>query len=100
MTGAVSSRLLYEDGSIQHQGLAAVAGQSHDILSPGKGLRPGLETDPFAALTMQEEWSAATAACLLVRSQHFDRIGGFDENFTVAYNDVDLCWRLGEQTCL
>ena len=46
---------------------------------------------------MQEEWSAATAACLLVRSQHFDRIGGFDENFTVAYNDVDLCWRLGEQ---
>ena len=93
-TGAVGSRLIYEDGTIQHQGLVAAALQSHDILSAGKGLRPGLETDPFTALVLQEEWSAATAACLVVRSKDFDRLEGFDENFTVAYNDVDLCWRL------
>lgn len=93
-TGAVSARLLYEDGTIQHQGLAAAPRQPHDILSPGKGLRPGLETASFAALELPEQWSAATAACLLMRSADFDRLGGFDEAFVVAYNDVDLCWRL------
>jgi len=94
LTGAVSARLLYEDGTIQHHGLAAAARQPHDILSPGKGLRPGVETEPFAVLELQEQWSAATAACLLMRIEDFDRLGGFDETFAVAYNDVDLCWRL------
>ena len=96
-TGVVSSRLFYEDGTIQHHGLAVAAVQSHDILSPGKGLRPGIETAPFTPLMMQEEWSAATAACMVVRSKDFDRIGGFDETFSVAYNDVDFCWRLVEE---
>jgi O-antigen biosynthesis protein len=96
VTGAVSARLLFEDGTIQHHGLAAAARQPHDILSPGKGLRPGVETEPFAALELQEQWSAATAACLLMRSADFDRLGGFDESFVVAYNDVDLCWRLSD----
>ena len=96
-TGAVSSRLIYEDGTIQHHGLVAAAYQSHDILSAGKGLRPGNETNPFVSLNLQEEWSAATAACLVVRANDFDRIGGFNEEFTVAYNDVDLCWRLGKE---
>ncbi|TVS05315.1 MAG: glycosyltransferase [Cyanobium sp. PLM2.Bin73] len=96
-TGAVGARLLYEDGSIQHHGLAAAARQPHDILSPGKGLQPGVETDPFTVLQLQEQWTAATAACLLMRSEEFDRLDGFDERFSVAYNDVDLCWRLTAQ---
>ena len=96
-TGAVSARLLYEDGTIQHHGLVAAALQPHDILSAGKGLLPGIATAPFTILKLQEEWSAATAACLLMRSEEFDRLGGFDEDFTVAYNDVDLCWRLSNQ---
>jgi len=94
LTGAVSARLLYEDGTIQHHGLAAAARQPHDILSPGKGLRPGGETESFAVFQLQEQWSAATAACLLMRSADFDRLGGFTEDLAVAYNDVDLCWRL------
>jgi O-antigen biosynthesis protein len=97
LTGAVSARLLFEDGTIQHHGLAAAPRQPHDILSPGKGLRPGVETEPFAALELQEQWSAATAACLLMRTADFDRLGGFDESFAVAYNDVDLCWRLSAE---
>jgi len=97
LTGAVSARLFYEDGSIQHNGLVAAQRQPHDILSPGKGLRPGVEAETFAMLQLQEQWSAATAACLLIRSEDFDRLGGFDETFTVAYNDVDLCWRLSAE---
>jgi GT2 family glycosyltransferase len=96
-TGAVSARLQFEDGTIQHHGLAAAPRQPHDILSPGKGLLPGVATEPFAVLELPEQWSAATAACLLMRTSDFDRLGGFDESFVVAYNDVDLCWRLSAE---
>ncbi|MEO1001878.1 MAG: rhamnan synthesis F family protein [Cyanobacteria bacterium J06638_7] len=94
--GAVGTRMLYGDGRIQHHGLMSVAEKLHDIQSPGKGLVPGAATSMLAALQLQEEWSAATAACLMVRAEAFDRIGGFDESFAVAYNDVDFCWRLAE----
>lgn len=91
---AVGARLLYEDGTIQHNGLMSVAGEVYDTLSPGKGLSPGWETDCFIALENQEQWSAATAACLMVRASDFDLVNGFDESFVVAYNDVDLCWKI------
>lgn len=91
---AVGARLLYEDGTIQHNGLMSVSGEIHDTLSPGKGLRPGYETRAFIALENQEQWSAATAACLMVRASDFDLVKGFDESYAVAYNDVDLCWNL------
>jgi GT2 family glycosyltransferase len=38
--------------------------------------------------------SAVTAACLVVRKEVFDAVGGFDEKLAVAQNDVDLCLRL------
>ncbi|HUB93400.1 MAG TPA: glycosyltransferase family 2 protein [Verrucomicrobiae bacterium] len=40
--------------------------------------------------------SAVTAACLMVKKDRFDKVGGFDEKFRVTYNDVDLCLRLGK----
>ena len=39
------------------------------------------------------ECSAVTAACLIMKKEEFLRIDGFDEDFKVAYNDVDLCFR-------
>lgn len=95
--GAVSARLIYGDGRIQHQGLMPAGGRVHEMLSPGKKLRPGPVTAMVAALELQEQWTAATGACLLMRSDAFDRLGGFDEAYAVAYNDVDLCWRLVDQ---
>lgn len=94
--GAVGARLLYGDGRIQHAGLMAAGGRVHDLQSPGKKMTPGPATAMVTALDVQEQWSAATGACLLVRACDFDRIGGFEEAFAVAYNDVDLCWRLAE----
>jgi GT2 family glycosyltransferase len=41
-------------------------------------------------------YSAVTAACMLVRRSVFEEMGGFDEAFPVAFNDVDFCIRLGQ----
>ena len=46
-----------------------------------------------AALT--QTMSAVTAACMVLRKDAFEAVGGFDETLAVAYNDVDLCLRLG-----
>ena len=95
--GAVGARLLYGDGRIQHAGLMAAAGCVHDLQSPGKKMPPGPATALITALEVQEQWSAATGACLLMRASTFDQLRGFDESYAVAYNDVDLCWRLAER---
>jgi GT2 family glycosyltransferase len=44
-------------------------------------------------LKMTREQLAVTAACLMIRRDLFERVGGFDESFPVNYNDVDLCLR-------
>ncbi len=43
---------------------------------------------------MVREVAAVTGACMLVSRAAFEAAGGFDENLTVAYNDVDFCIRL------
>ena len=45
-------------------------------------------------LCYAQDVSAVTGACLLVRREWFDRLGGLDESFAVALNDVDFCLRL------
>lgn len=47
----------------------------------------------FRLATVQD-FSAVTGACLLVRSDVYDEMGGLDEKFTVAFNDVDFCLRV------
>ncbi|WP_174298216.1 glycosyltransferase family 2 protein, partial [Sphingomonas bacterium] len=91
--GAVGAKLLYEDGSIQHagvvMGLGNAAGHAH------RGLRAG---DPgyFAQAHAAHYASAVTGACLVVEKAKFDAVGGFDaEGLQIAYNDVDLCLKLG-----
>jgi len=40
---------------------------------------------------------AVTAACLLIRRDLFDSLGGFDESLPLTMNDVDLCRRVRER---
>jgi GT2 family glycosyltransferase len=50
------------------------------------------------ALVMTREVAALTGACLAVRKEAFEAVGGLDEaNLAVTFNDVDLCLRLREQ---
>jgi GT2 family glycosyltransferase len=89
--GAVGARLLYPDGSLQHGGVAlGIDGATEHVERFAARDAPG----PFAALAVVREVSAVTAACLATRRDVFARLGGFDEAFPSAYNDVDYCLRL------
>ncbi len=93
--GAVGAKLYYPDNTIQHAGLilglhGVAAGHSHKHLSRDT---PGY----CGRLLLVQNLSAVTAACLLVRKEVFDVVGGFDgQNLSVAFNDVDLCLRIQE----
>lgn len=93
--GAVGARLLYPDGAIQHAGVALGIGGAAGHVD--KGARPV----PGAFAPWHDETrivSAVTAACLLVDRAKFVDVGGMDElNFTIDFNDVDLCLRLAAQ---
>lgn len=90
--GAVGARLSFPSGRIQHAGVIlgprGVAG--HDYLFTREDA-VGQQDD----LLLTREVSAVTGACLAVRRDHYQAVGGFDEKrFPVAYNDVDLCLKL------
>lgn len=93
--GVVGAKLLYADNFVQHAGvvigIGGFAGHAHKLYPathPGRSGR--------ALLT--QSLSAVTGACLAMRSEIFREIGGFDEeNLPVAFNDVDLCLRVGER---
>lgn len=91
--GAVGAKLLYPDSrKIQHSGVLNLAdGPNHAFLS-ADAYTPGY----FARNLLEYDWIAVTGACLMIERTKFDAIGGFDETFPVAYNDVDLCFRLVE----
>ncbi len=89
--GAVGAKLLYPDGIVQHAGvvigIGGVAGHGNKYIkrdAPGYG---------FRAVTTHGV-SAVTAACLAVRKEVYNEVGGLDEALQVAFNDVDLCLKI------
>ena len=92
--GAVGAKLYYPDNTIQHAGvilgvrtLAGHAFKDYPRESPGYCGRASL----------QQDLSACTAACLMIKRSLFNEIGGFDEKFAVAFNDIDLCMKIREK---
>lgn len=93
--GAVGAKLLFQSGKVQHAGvvlgIGGVAGHSHKYFA-------GDAAGSFQALNMLRNYSAVTAACLMLRKSVFDEVGGFDEeHLAVAFNDVDFCLRIRER---
>lgn len=91
--GAVGVKLLYADGRLQHGGvLSRATGPGH--------LYHGYPADDCGHgdwLLLTLNCFAATGACLAVRRDHWDAVGGMDEAFPLNYNDIDLCLRLRQQ---
>ncbi len=93
--GAVGCMLYYGNDHIQHAGIVAgmggIAGHVHRMLPRGHG-------GYFGRAAVTQNLSAVTAACLLVRRDVFQEVGGLDEqNLAVAFNDVDFCLRIRER---
>ena len=90
--GAVAPLLLRPDGRVQHAG--AALGLHGYAGHPFAGLAPERPTPFGAAADGTRNWLAVTAACLVVEREKFAAVGGFDEGFAVAGQDVDLGLRL------
>lgn len=91
--GAVGAKLLYDDNTVQHAGVVIgfgdYAGHVNTEIgrdAPGYMMRARINCN----------YSAVTAACMMTKKTLFDQVGGFDEQFVVACNDVDYCLKLRE----
>lgn len=88
---AVGAKLYYPDDTIQHAGVVlGLGGIAGHIMCRASREDPGY----FGRMISVQEISAVTAACMMVRKNDFDAVGGFDETFQVAFNDIDLCMKL------
>ena len=90
--GAVGAKLLYPDLKVQHAGvilgIGGVAGHAHKNFNEN-------DFGYMSRIQVAQELSCCTAACLMIKRDVFDEIGGFDaDNLRVAFNDVDLCIRI------
>lgn len=88
--GIVGARLLYGNGMVQHEGV--IMGLAHLCEHAGR-LNPGAAG---GVGRYDRDVSAVTAACLLIRSELYAALGGMDEEYAIALNDVDLCLRTRE----
>lgn len=91
---AVGARLLFPNGTVQHAGvitgIGGVAGHQFKTY-------PVNSLGYFCRAVLPQNLSAVTAACMLVHTELFHKVGGFDEqHLAVAFNDIDLCLKLRE----
>ena len=94
--GAVGAKLYYPDRTIQHAGIVIglgahrSAGHVHYRVAQNN-------LGYMGRLCYAQDFSAVTGACMMVKKSLYDELGGLDESFAVALNDVDLCLRLREK---
>lgn len=89
--GAVGVKLLYPDGTLQHMGVyLGIGGVAGHCMKGISSEDPGY----FGRASFTQNVSCVTAACMMIPAKVFREIGGFDEKYEVAFNDVDLCMRI------
>jgi GT2 family glycosyltransferase len=92
--GVVGAKLYFPSGQVQHGGdlvgVGTIASHAHVFLQRDD---PGYCNRAAVA----QEFSAVTAACMIVRRSLYEELGGLDErHLPVAFNDVDFCLRARE----
>ena len=89
--GITGARLYFPDNTIQHAGIVVGMGGSAGSMFVGMSRN---RTGYMHKAAIQQNLSAMTAACFMVKRQAFEQAGGFDEKLAVAFNDVDFCLRV------
>jgi GT2 family glycosyltransferase/glycosyltransferase involved in cell wall biosynthesis len=91
--GVVGCKLLRPDGTIQHAGIAmGVEGHGSHLFDGA----PEHTYGPFGSSEWYRNYMAVTGACMLMRREVFEKLGGFDEAYQVGYGDIELCLRAVE----
>jgi len=92
--GCVGAKLYFPNGYIQHAGIVIAPYTDHALIL----IYSMMEHNGYgysARAKCVNNYSALTAACMMIKKQLFLKVGGFDEKaLAIAYNDVDLCLRL------
>ena len=94
--GAVGAKLYYGDKTIQHAGVVVglgahrTAGHTHYKINYDN-------LGYMGRLCYAQNVSAVTGACMMVKKELFDAVGGLNEEFKIALNDVDFCLKLREK---
>jgi O-antigen biosynthesis protein len=93
--GMVGAKLLYPNNHVQHAGV--VIGMNHR--TAGHVFKFSTDTEPgyLNRLITLQNYQAVTGACTLMRREVFEEVNGYDPQFAVEYNDIDLCLRLCEK---
>ena len=91
--GAVGARLYYEDNTIQHAGVVVGFGgiAGHCFVQQPRGA-----TGYCHRIISAQDYSAVTAACMMVKRKAFDEVNGLSPELAVAFNDIDFCLKLGK----
>lgn len=88
--GIVGAKLLYPNGLIQHAGVViGMQGHASHVFMGSMEKQTG----PFGSVDWYRDYSAVTGACMMMRKEVFDRVGGFDEGYQLVFSDVELCLR-------
>lgn len=88
--GITGVKLLYPDKTIQHAGtVIGIGGVAGHMFVGMSANRSGY----MHKASLQMNYSAVTAACMMMKRTVFEQLHGFEEQLSVAFNDVDLCLR-------
>ncbi len=89
--GIVGARLYYGDDTIQHAGAVMGFGGMAGHTFIGKSR---YDTGYFGRIVCTQDYSAVTAACLMTKKEVYEAVGGLDEDYQVAFNDIDFCLKV------
>jgi GT2 family glycosyltransferase len=96
--GAVGALLYYPDNTIQHAGVTLGLNGNPGVAGHRYHKQPRGYAGQVSRGQLAQNLSAVTAACLVVRRELFEAVGGFnDKELAIAFNDVDLCLRIAEK---
>lgn len=89
--GIVGARLYYADDTIQHAGVVMGFGgiAGHCFVQ-----QPRYSGGYFNRVICAQNYSAVTAACMMVKKSVFDEVGGLSSVLAVAFNDIDFCLKV------